>query len=481
MQKSETRLAAGVCLLAGAAMAMPAMGQWFQDTPTEGPDVQVCGLYSVTQFARSGSLNGLSVATVSYNAGDTNLDWYSDPDPRHPFIAYNLYRLSEERVEQIGVSYIKHGFLATNTGECESYNACNGGFGQELFPDCSDTYGAGLNASGFYLAPRYEVNPWTGKWVFDTSELNTNRSRSGIDKLMIVHDDDLDPGLNPGMTWYAEGYYVAADDVNPMNSASYRPTGTPEYIDRMGNSNDEWRLTSPNTPPTVGFVIQEWGGQESIVGFSDNPQKGVDIDGRCVLSSKAFDNGDGTWNYEYALYNVDLDRQVGTFSVPIPAGVNITNIDFWGVPHYEAFNASLQEEERAIAIDSAPWTWTIEDGNLVFSTTTNPLRWGMMFNFRFTADIAPEDGDIAVGAFRSGDEFITVNKVPSKPSSGCTADLDGVNGVNLDDFSIFIAQFGNSAEDCAGGCTADLDGENGVNLDDFSIFIAQFGNSPEDC
>ncbi len=63
----------------------------------------------------------------------------------------------------------------------------------------------------------------------------------------------------------------------------------------------------------------------------------------------------------------------------------------------------------------------------------------------------------------------------------CTADLDGVNGVDLDDFSIFIAQFGNGPADCMMGCTADLDGVNGVDLDDFSIFIAQFGNTEADC
>ncbi len=63
----------------------------------------------------------------------------------------------------------------------------------------------------------------------------------------------------------------------------------------------------------------------------------------------------------------------------------------------------------------------------------------------------------------------------------CTADLDGNFMVDLDDFSIFIAQFGNTAGDCMMGCTADLDGVNGVDLDDFSIFIAQFGNNAGVC
>ncbi len=63
----------------------------------------------------------------------------------------------------------------------------------------------------------------------------------------------------------------------------------------------------------------------------------------------------------------------------------------------------------------------------------------------------------------------------------CTADLQGDFDVDLDDFSIFIAQFGNGPVECALGCTADLEGDDDVDLDDFSIFIAQFGNGPADC
>ncbi len=67
------------------------------------------------------------------------------------------------------------------------------------------------------------------------------------------------------------------------------------------------------------------------------------------------------------------------------------------------------------------------------------------------------------------------------PQNLCTADLDASFTVDLDDFSIFIAQFGNGPAECASGCTADLDGNDFVNLDDFSIFIAQFGNGLGEC
>ncbi len=92
---------------------------------------------------------------------------------------------------------------------------------------------------------------------------------------------------------------------------------------------------------------------------------------------------------------------------------------------------------------------------------------------------------LAGGVFQGVDMMgapISCDSMPCEaPGTLCTADLDGNFMVDLDDFSIFIAQFGNTAGDCAMGCTADLDGVNGVDLDDFSIFIAQFGNTAADC
>ena len=36
----------------------------------------------------------------------------------------------------------------------------------------------------------------------------------------------------------------------------------------------------------------------------------------------------GVWHYEYALFNMNLDRAIQSFSVPLGAGVNISNIGF---------------------------------------------------------------------------------------------------------------------------------------------------------
>ncbi len=56
----------------------------------------------------------------------------------------------------------------------------------------------------------------------------------------------------------------------------------------------------------------------------------------------------------------------------------------------------------------------------------------------------------------------------------CTADIDGDGDVDLDDFSIFIAQFGLTTQPGDPPLSADFDGNGVVDLDDFSIFAAQF-------
>ncbi|GAB4546926.1 MAG: hypothetical protein Tsb0013_06210 [Phycisphaerales bacterium] len=450
-----------------------------------GPDVQVCRLYSVTQYERDGQLNGLSVGTTSYNAGDENLDWYASPNENHPFIAYNLFRMNTRRVEQVGVSWIKHGFFATNFPDCNSgsvfpHTGCAGGGGSELKPACGDTYGAGLNASLSYLGPRYEVNPWTGQWDYTGSLFDNgigNGLDSPVDRLMMIHDDDLDPSMNPGMTYWAEGYYVAADDVNHMNSASYRPVGLPTWT---GSS---WAISSPSTvSPTIGFVFQEWGGNESLVTQDGNvPQEFVSGDGRCILSAKVFDNGDGTWDYEYALYNVDMDAQVKTFEVPIPAGVNIIWDEFHAPFHDEDMNATIND--RGVPIDNTPWTSTLANGVLKWETDSNPIRWGMMFNFRFRADAPPTTGTIDIDPFRGTNapgEYETQNFVPMPVMvSLCDGDFDGDGDVDLGDFGVFGSAFGSMTGDANYDPNADFDNDGDVDLGDFGIFGGEFGRT--DC
>jgi hypothetical protein len=68
--------------------------------------LRVCRLMGLFQMERSGDEVGLAVGTTGWNAGGVPLDWHRRPDARHPFIAQALYRLADDRLEQIGIATV---------------------------------------------------------------------------------------------------------------------------------------------------------------------------------------------------------------------------------------------------------------------------------------------------------------------------------------------------------------------------------------
>jgi hypothetical protein len=42
----------------------------------------------------------------------------------------------------------------------------------------------------------------------------------------------------------------------------------------------------------------------------------------------------GVWHYEYALFNMNLDRAIQSFSGPLGTGVNVSNIGFHATPQH---------------------------------------------------------------------------------------------------------------------------------------------------
>ena len=82
-----------------------------------GPDVIVGDIIFPDNYGSAGDYYAYSVGTVSCNIGTEVLQWFAD-EPLHPVIAQNMYRLKDGRFEQIGMSWLKHGFTALSDDEC---------------------------------------------------------------------------------------------------------------------------------------------------------------------------------------------------------------------------------------------------------------------------------------------------------------------------------------------------------------------------
>src|SRR5688572_28479699 len=107
-----------------------------------GPDVIVGSLNGMDSYGSSGGIYAYSIGTTSCNVGTVWLNWFANTN-QHPVIGQNFYRLKNGRFEQIGMSWLKHGFFALSGSLC--FNDCQGTNGEHLGVHCSDPYDAGLN------------------------------------------------------------------------------------------------------------------------------------------------------------------------------------------------------------------------------------------------------------------------------------------------------------------------------------------------
>lgn len=350
-------------------------------TLATGPDVVVFDLYDTYRWGSSGDTTAYSVGTESCNRGTEPVSWISTTN-QHPVIGQNLYRLADGRLEQLGMSWLKHGFLSVNGDACDTCQHPPNG-GAQLGVGCSDPYSAGLNGSQSRLGPRSEVDAFTGVYTYPHG---TPSGTSTLAGRLLVKTGDVEPIFNPGALYFVEGQYVTADDAqsgNANNNASHR-----EVTIGTGNV-----LVLADTTHEAVPAIYAW---QEIDPTVTTLAVDVPSEGRFHVAYRTSDNGDGTWHYEYAIYNLNSHLSAGSFTVPTAAGAVITNIGFHDVDYHSGEPYDGTDWAATVAAASVTWATT------PYSTDpdANALRWGTMYNFWFDADQPPEAGMTRLGMFR---------------------------------------------------------------------------------
>lgn len=453
-------------LAAAATVAVASLahgsGSDFYDVTTVfvGEDGYGGGGTDIEYYGTSSGIEGWAVATTACNIGNIVAPWYGGTN-NVPVIAQQFYRYKAGRFELIGMSWLKHSFCAVSEpgcGSCQSTN-CN-----TLGVGCADTYWADLNAN--IDAPRSEINPTTGEYNYPFSISPSGPST--IRARVQIFPSDINPSENSGALYWIEGQYVEPGESvfgtqnNNVSSRSVRFTSTTNCIgiaptDHMLPAVMRWGSVDPNA--SVVEVFTDETGEGGV---------GVAL-GLLHIGHSATDNGDGTHHYEFLVHNQNSQRAVGSFQVPVPDCVNITNVE-----------ARMPQYHSGESITNVPWTWTHSGGMLTFSTPahtsginmTGPaIRWGTMANFRFDADAAPVAGDASIDLWRSGPgagSHLFAVKIPDC-DNGCPADLNGDGVVDINDILIGLSGFGTPAGDVNG------DGVGDVN--DILILIASFGTT----
>ena len=492
--------------------------------PTIGPDVTTGFIADVIRHGTGVSNDGVavtaySVGTTSCGSGDYPVIWVDSnnylPDydtTQHPVISQNMYRLKTyteagvnyQRFEHLGQSWLKHGFVSTNSGGCggcapnhdlmwrpstQSYFDFNG---DVLGINCSDTYGASLNGSFSNLGAKNIVNASLG-----TSPFVRNNGTGDATTKMRLQVPTADVTSQPaGTRFFVEGYYVTADDsqfvrpgqnvaINALNNASYREL-TASTINNSAPSFAAltvaqqpgifaWRAADPavtlvsvdhdDTPnPTTGYKNPD--------GSPQRPAGTAFIRSRFWVAAKVTNLNNGTWRYEYNVFNLNSDRSAGSFAFPIPDAGTVTNYTF-RAPRWHSGEP----------YSNAAWTMNKSANMLTFSTqsfSTNPnanaIRWGTMFSFGFTSDVPPTTGTATLGLFKPGaDETAPTSldavnlPVPTPPPS-CLADFNGDGSLDPDDLSDYIGCFF-TAPPCP---QADINNDGTADPDDLSDYIGLF-------
>jgi hypothetical protein len=409
----------------------PRAGQSAPEGLNQGPDIitgdigfEYPGETGLQQFGSSGTQVGLGMSTTICNAGNVPVDYFRLPDANHPVIPQNFYRKSggsnnDDRFEQIGQSWVKHAFGADEATVCST--CTTGGAPLHLGVGCSDTYLAEQNAyqddTDFgALGSRAWINPFTGTFpVNPRPEDHTGHVHTGTSHRLLVEVNDLNTTLNPGATYYAEVQYFSPHEYawcqthpgqcNMYNNASYR-----QY-----SVNGTTSFTFSPVGPTVRMTaaMNAWTGATII---PIEPEPG--IDGRGFIAYKVTGPVAGVWHYEYAIYNMNLDRAIQFFTLPLGCGITVSNLGFHAPPNHPGFpNDGTQ---GGAGFSNAAWSSTQTASALSWSSQTfaqnqnaNAIRWGTLYNFRFDADQPPQATNATIGFFKTGSPVLVEIQGPT--------------------------------------------------------------------
>jgi len=355
-------LAACLLVLAGTAAAQDPNEC---DEPGDYPDLTLGTLHSVALWGTVDGISAYSIGASTCNLGTCWANWFFDTD-QHPVFAENLSQILCEP-------------------DCMPTN------GQHLGVNCSTTNSASATGVQSNRGPKSEVDASAGSYEFPF----TGQGMTGnhIYKRLQVHNEDLEPGLNPDALYFLEGQNVTEDDASAgmlHNNASWR-----QVLVAPATLNLQVTGSTERGQP----AIHAWAAFDTEVTIET-----VDVpdEGRFFVASKATQLGGGIWHYEYAIHNLNSHRSAMSVEVPIPQGAVVSGIGFHDVDYHsgEPFDGTDWSATVDTASNPNAVKWTTQ--SFAENPNANALRWGTLYNFRFDADVPPSSDEFVIGLFRPG-------------------------------------------------------------------------------
>jgi hypothetical protein len=354
------------------------------------PDVIVGDIPSIYRWGSSGNETSFSIGTTSCNIGTARMDWIQN-STLHPVISQNMYRVRNGRIEQIGMSWLKHGFSVAAGSLC---NTCTDPAWNYLGVGCSDPYGASLNGSQSGLGPRSEVNALTGAFAWPKRNLPQGGTLSG--RLRVL-TNDLVPTLNPGARYFVESQYVHPQDAaagNALNNASYREA----FVEPEGTTGWDIEVGAPATVRQQP-AINAWKVVHPEVQLFP-----VDIpgDGRVIVGVYTTPKAGGGYHTEFAIENLNSHQSVRSMTVKY-GSTAISDPGFRDVDYqFEPYSGT----DWSPSIVGKEIQWSTE--SFAANQNANALRWNSLYSFWCDSQYPPRS--LTLGLFRPGtvDEMTVV-------------------------------------------------------------------------
>ena len=455
-----------------------------------GPDV-IVGDIMGTQNYTAEQISGVwhdafSFGTSSCNIGNQNLRWFQFGNNQHPAISQNLFKYKVVNgvgtLEQLGQSWLKHGFTALTQNIC-GCGCASPGTGTFLGVGCSDPYTATRNGGQGNAGPKWQVNANAGYFPLG-GPANPSWTGSTARRLR-VRSSDIET-TTATVRFFAECMYVSQDDAafgNKNNNASHRevffnggPTDWSYVLSGAAITQREkpgimaWKAIDPAV--TVTNVVTP---ETPIGAISGAAWPSCCTTGLVIVAAKATDMGGGITHFEYAVQNLNSDRSIASFSVPLAPGVQVSNIGFHDVDYHS------NDGEGNVTRDGADWPATVTGSSITWSTvpfSTNPnsnaLRWGSMYNFRFDANVGPASGDVTLGTYKVVGSVTANTVVPAiPPPPSCNGDTNSSGAVDVNDMLAVINAWGPCDH-----CAMDFNGDGQINVLDLLVVVNGWGPCP---
>ena len=408
------------CAAAGLLLALDARAQDPNhcDVAGEHPDLITGDISNPQRWGSSGGIQAYSVRTDACNTGTCEANWLEN-GVNHPVIAQNVFRLENGRFEQLGQSWLKHGYATIQRTVC-SPDCLPSIDDEHLGVDCSDAYSSSLNGNQARMGPKSEVNPLTGQFAWPPTDFNT--TGNSIYKRLQVAGADVDPALHPTAQYFVEVQYVALDDSiggTQNNNVSYRPARF--VVRETGGFNLELLDSTIREQP----AIAAWAVADPTVLLT-----AVDADGRFWVGARVTDLGGGTWRYEYAVHNLNSHEAARQLIVPLHGPATVTNLGFHDVAYHSGEPFSGTDWTAVHNTTSHTVTWSTS--TFAQNANANALRWGTLYNFRLDTNYPPVVANVTLGLFRSGGQIQLATLVPYACVASSPNELSCSNGVDED-------------------------------------------------